>query len=88
MVDCQSVDGVENPSLKAFRDVYLQRFPDRAKDLEKFIAENILAISNKFQDTWFWGKDVFSTISKELLSVHTFFQGPTVVTKDKTLLFA
>lgn len=59
MIDCQPVDGAENPSLTAFRDVYLSRFPHRAKDLEKFLNENIMAISNKFQDTWFWGPDVF-----------------------------
>ena len=59
LVDCQPIEGAENPSLSAFRDVYLQRFPSRGKDIEKFLSENILAISNKFQDTWFWGNDIF-----------------------------
>lgn len=59
LVDCQPEDGTENPSLTAFRDVYLARYPHRAEDIEKFLKENIIAISNKFQDCWFWGSDVF-----------------------------
>lgn len=62
IVDCTLIDGAENPSLTAFKGAFLKRSPDRAKDVERFVQENIMAIQNKFQDTWFWGPDVFQTI--------------------------
>jgi hypothetical protein len=88
LIDCQPVNGAENPSLAAFKSTYLSRFPNRVKDLDKFINENILGLGNKFMDVWFWDQEVFKTISQMYMSVVTFFQGPTVITQEKSLMFA